>query len=313
MTEQNPNPVVVAVGTNKMDAALGYAAAEATRLGCGLHLLHVVHVLPQSPEMVTADVTDYERVGRQSLNAALRLARELIGDDTKVTGDLVFGGVVPEIVEASANARMVVLQHRDLSRLRRVVTRSVASGVAAHARVPVVSVPASWSAERERETSPTVTVGVDVAEHAGQILSIAIDAARARGATLHVLHTWSYPTAYDDIIMTRVDTDEWAPRATAEVQAALDRLGDQGRGLPVRIEAKHMKPAEALIRASHDADLVVIGRHDPLTPLGSHLGPVARAVLAGAECPVLLVDPRPGPRRIRHHRSIGRRAAQDAR
>ncbi len=313
MTEQNPNPVVVAVGTDGMDAALAYAAAEATRLGCGLHLLHVVHVLPQGPEVVTADVTDYERVGRQSLNAALRLARDLIGDDTTVTSDLVFGGVVPEIVEAAANARMVVLQHRDLSRLRRVVTRSVASGVAAHARVPVVSVPESWSAGHERESSPTVTVGVDVADHAGEILRIAVDAARARGATLHVLHTWSFPTAYDDVVMTRVDADEWAPRATAEVQAALDGLGDLVTGLPVRIEAKHMKPAEALIRASQDADLVVIGRHDPLTPLGSHLGPVARAVLAGAECPVLLADPRPGHRRFQHHRSVEQRAGQDAR
>jgi nucleotide-binding universal stress UspA family protein len=311
MTEQNPNPVVVAVGTDGMDAAMGYAAAEATRLGCGLHLVHVVHVLPQGPEMVSADVTDYERVGRQTLNAALRLARELIGDDTLVTGDLLFGGVVPKIVEAAANARMVVLQHRDLSRLRRVVTRSVASGVAAHARVPVVSVPESWSAGHERETSPTVTVGVDVAENAGEVLRIAIEAARARGATLHVLHTWSFPSAYDDIIMNRVDDDEWAPRATAEVQAALDGLGDQGRGLPVRIEAKHMKPAEALIRASQDADLVVIGRHDPLTPLGSHLGPVARAVLAGAECPVLLADPRPGRRRNGHLRSAAPRAGQD--
>jgi nucleotide-binding universal stress UspA family protein len=313
MTEQNPNPVVVAVGTDGMDAALAYAAEEATRLGCGLHLLHVVHVRTQSPEMVTADVTEYERVGRQGLNAALRLARDMIGDDTTVTSDLVLGGVVPEIVKAAANARMVVLQHRDLSRLRRVVTRSVASGVAAHARVPVVSVPESWSAGHERESGPTVTVGVDVADDAGQILRMAIDAARARGSTLHVLHTWSFPTAYDDIVMTRVDDDEWAPRATAAVQAALDRFGDLVTGLPVRIEAKHMKPAEALIRASHDADLVVIGRHDPLTPLGSHLGPVARAVLAGAACPVLLADPRPGHRRFAHHRSMGHRAGQDAR
>lgn len=312
MSEQNPNPVVVAVGTDGMDAALAYAAAEATRLGCGLHLLHVVHVVAQSPEMVLADVTDYERVGRQSLNAALQLARDLIGDDTTLTSELVFGGVVPQIVEAAGDARMVVLQHRNLSRLRRVVTRSVASGVAAHARVPVVSVPESWSAERERETSPTVTVGVDVPDRAGEILRIAIDAARARGATLHVLHTWTFPSAYDDIIMARVDDAEWAPQATAEVQAALDGLGDLVTGLPVRIEAKHMKPAEALIAASQDAELVVVGRHDPRTPLGSHLGPVARAVLAGAGCPVLLANPRPGHRRNEHHRARGHRADQDA-
>jgi nucleotide-binding universal stress UspA family protein len=252
-------------------------------------------------------------VGRGSLNAALRVARDLVGDDTTLTSELVSGGVVHEIVRVSRDARMVVLQHRDLSRWRRVVTRSVASGVAAHARVPVVSVPASWSAGRERETSRTVTVGVDVADRSGEILRLAVDAARARGAELHVLHTWSFPSTYDDIIMTRVDDEAWAPRATAEVQAALDGLGELVTGLRVRIEAKHMHPAEALIRASEDSDLVVIGRHDPLTPLGSHLGPVARAVLAGAECPVLLADPRPGNRRNEHHRPFGRRAGQDTR
>jgi nucleotide-binding universal stress UspA family protein len=313
MTEQNPHPVLVAVGTDGMDAALAYAAAEATRLGCGLHLIHVVHVLAQSPEMVVADVTEYERVGRQSLDAALRAARDLVGDDTTLTGELVSGGVVHEIVRAAGDARLVVLQHRDLSRLRRVVTRSVASGVAARARVPVVSVPESWSADRERATDPTVTVGVDVADRAGEVLSIAIDAARARGAVLCVLHTWSFPSAYDDIIMARVDRDSWAPRATAEVQAALDGLGDVVTGVQVRIEAEHRNPADALVEASRSSHLVVIGRHDPLTPLGSHLGPVARAVLAGAECPVLLANPRPGHRRIEHHRPGGSRPGQDAR
>ena len=65
-------------------------------------------------------------------------------------------------------------------------------------------------------------------------------------------------------------------------------------------------------RLLQDAELVVVGRHDPRTPLGSHLGPVARAVLAGAGCPVLLANPRPGHRRNEHHRARGHRADQDA-
>jgi nucleotide-binding universal stress UspA family protein len=48
-----------------------------------------------------------------------------------------------------------------------------------------------------------------------------------------------------------------------------------------------------LVECSADAELLVIGRHDPLVPIGSHIGPVARAVLREATCPVLLATPRP--------------------
>ena len=48
MTEQNPHPVVVAVGHDPIDAALAFAAGEAVRAGCGLHLVHVVHRSPRA-------------------------------------------------------------------------------------------------------------------------------------------------------------------------------------------------------------------------------------------------------------------------
>ena len=50
MSEQNPTPVVVAVGHDPIDAALAVAAGEAARAGCGLHLVHVVHLLARGPE-----------------------------------------------------------------------------------------------------------------------------------------------------------------------------------------------------------------------------------------------------------------------
>jgi nucleotide-binding universal stress UspA family protein len=300
MTEQNPHPVVVAVGHDPVDAALAYAAREAARFGCGLHLVHAVHLIPSGPEMVLVDVTDIERIGRQTLNGAVERAQDLAGEGMQVTSEMVLGGVVPSLVDAAADARMIVLQHRDLSRMRRVVTRSITSGVAAHARVPVVSVPSSWSAARVHG-APTVTVGVDLPDRCEEVLRTAGAAARRQGATLRVLHTWSFPSAYDDIIMSRVEHDEWGARASAEIQAVLDGLGDVVAGVPVEIEARHVQAADALIEASRTADLLVVGRHDPLVPIGSHLGPVARAVLREAECPVLLADPRPAHRWVRHH------------
>ena len=302
MSDQNPSPVVVADGHDEGDAALEYAAAESARLACGLHLVQFVRVVPQDPDGVLVDVADVGRVGRHSLEAALERVRALIGDEATLTGELVLGGVVPALVRAGRDARLIVLQHRSLTGMRRVVTRSLTSGVAAHAPVPVVSVPELWSAGRDRDTSPIVTVGLDGAPRAEEVLRAAADAARARGATLHVLHALTFANAHRDLVMTRLDDEPWTSRAPAEIQAVLERLGDAVTDVPVRFVIRRMRPADALIHASQGCHLVVIGRPDPTSPVGSHLGPVARAVLAEAACPVLLANPRPGEPLLRPQR-----------
>ncbi|KRF34116.1 universal stress protein [Nocardioides sp. Soil805] len=290
MSDQKARPVLVAVGHEPMDAALDYAAVVATREGCGLHLLHVLHHVAQGPEMVLVDIVDLEHAARGVLGAAAERARDLLPEGLPVTTQLVWGGPVPSIVEASEESRVVVLQRRPLARVLRVVTRSTSGGVAAHAHVPVVSVPAEW--EPRREGVPVVTVGVDIPERAQHVLHAAVREARARGAILRVVHTWAYPGAYDDIIVSRVEHEEWTERATKDIREALAALGDEAAGLAVEIEARHAHAGDTLIRAARTSDLLVIGRHDPLVPIGSHLGPVARAVLREAACPVLLADPR---------------------
>lgn len=292
MPQQSPKPVVVAVGNDPVDSALEYAAAEALRDGCGLHVLHAVHVTPTGPQMVLLDFAEIEQIGHATLHAALERAEDLVGDRVPLTHALVRGPVVQSILEATEDARLVVLQRRDLTRMMRAVTRSVSSGVAAHAHVPVVSVPTGWSeANHNGGGQPVVTVGVDIPERCAPVLSVAAAAARSRGAVLHVLHTWWFPSVYDDIIMSRVENDAWADRAREEIQAVIDGLGDVVDGIPVEIEARHAHPADALIDAGRDSVLLVVGRHDPLVPIGSHLGPVARAVLREATCPVLLANP----------------------
>jgi nucleotide-binding universal stress UspA family protein len=295
MTELNPTPVVVAVGNDDIDAALAYAAREAASAGCGIHLVHVVHLLVQGPDALLVEVSDQEQVGRMALNAALERLEDMVEPGTTVTTDLQIGRVVPALVDMGSDARMVVLEHRDLSKLQRVVTRSVASGVAAHARVPVVSVPSDWnpfSGADER-----ITVGVDVPDKSEHVLRAGLDVAKRRGATLHVLHTWSFPVAYDEALISPEENRQWADRARAEIEQVLAGLGDAATGVKVDIEAKHARPADALIEASKESTLVVVGRHDSVMPVGSHLGPVARAVLTASACPVLLADPVPTARR----------------
>jgi nucleotide-binding universal stress UspA family protein len=304
MTEQQLKSVVVAVGPEPGEAALAFAAEEARSAGCGLHLVHVVQMVAQGPDTVLISPTDVQSLSRALMATAVERAEDLVGPGVQVTSEIMMGGVVRSLVDvARRRACMVVFQHRELSRARRVVTRSVSSGVAAHTRVPVVSVPSDW---RPGETG-SVTVGVDVAERAEHVLRAALHTARTRGATVRVLHTWSLPGGYDDIPIGPTEREERSRRARNEIQALLDGLGEELAGVPVEIEARQGHAADDLVAASRTTDLVVVGRHDPLVPIGSHLGPVARAVLREAHCPVLLAEPRPGHRWHRHAR-VGEQA-----
>ena len=292
MTENSRRPVVIAVGQDPMGAALAFGADEAILERCPLHLVHVVHQPPPGPDASLFEERDLERIGRQALNTALELARDLAPAESAVTAELHFGQVVPTLVEVASRAGMLVLQRRDLSSLRRVVTRSVSSGVAARARVPVVSVPERWSAATSSDGGPSVTVGFDVPERSEEVMQAAAAAAARRGAVLHLLHAWSFPAAYADLPITDEEAQEWQSRVTAEIQPIVDRAGIGELGVPYRIEVRRSPVADALVHASRSTDLLVVGRHDSRVPLGSHLGPIARAVLREAECPVLLVDPR---------------------
>lgn len=290
-------PVVVAIGHQPFDSALEYAAEQAAREGCGLHLLHVVHLGARGPDAVLLDREDAARVGRDTLQAAVEKAEDLVAGRLEVTSSLARGPVVSSISEATeGTARSVVLQRRDLSRMIRTVTRSVTSGVASHAHVPVVSVPAGWSerAAAHNHGRPLVTVGVDVPERCAAVVAVAAEEARVRDGTLRVLHTWWFPSVYDDIIASRVENEAWADHAREEIDRVLTGLGVLGEGgapLQVEVDARHAHPADALIDAGRESALLVVGRHDPLVPFGSHLGPVARAVLREATCPVLLASP----------------------
>lgn len=142
-------PVVVAVGDGPAEAALAWAASRAVEHGCGLHLVHVVRPAASGPPPSMLEIVDRgQAAGRTLLAEAADRARSLVGGTVPVHTELAVGGVVPELGKAAADACMVVLQHRELSALRRVVTRSVTSGLAARSRAPVVSVPETWPAQR---------------------------------------------------------------------------------------------------------------------------------------------------------------------
>ncbi|WP_244928650.1 universal stress protein [Nocardioides sp. W7] len=270
-----PPPVVVGVGRGGSPTVVDHAAREALRLDRPLHLVH-------------ADGAEATGVpsGAAVLAAAAERARGAVAARVPVTTTLSSEPPLVALVSAAAGAALVVVGRAP--RRSHPYLRSVTGGVGAWVPVPVLSVPDDSALRGGR---PRVVVGFDEGVNCGEALVEAFAVARACGAALTLLATWWHPTGPNRRPLTAVED----ARKPAGIRAGVDRATTSLRGwypdVPVEVRVVHAPAGEALIEASHEADLVVLGRHQPLLPTGSHLGPVARAVLREASCPVLLTTP----------------------
>ncbi len=295
------HPIVVSVPDGDLDAALRFAATEAAVHHCPVRLVHAYEPGPSltGPPITQARATEVLR------RAVLR-AEEVLDPTTDITGALVRGPAVEGVLDASQDARVVVLQRRDLLHLIRSLTRSLDGAAVRRAQIPLVCVPPAWAAPAPDERP--VTVGVDAPEHSAGLLHAAVALAREHHVPLRVLHTWSFPQPYDEAVLLRVGR-EWEAWAREDMESVLRGLRP-GAGVPVEVEVRHGPPLPALLAAAYASRLMVLGRHGVHRSLGSRLGPVTRAVLHAAPCPVLLLPTAAptAPDLVGAGRGAGRRA-----
>lgn len=286
---QPADATVVAVGYHGCDAAAEFVVAEAARTNSPVHLVQVTS-LPDTAEyagIYSTMALDVDAPLEQALAHTRKLGDEL---GVPVTGERVEDtSHVRALVRHADRGRMIVLQHRRISTLNRIVTGSTTNGVAARAAVPVVSVPEDWSASSPPGT--VVTVAVQDPGEAAALLRAGFEQARSRQTALVVLHAWWLASGYDVTVVDATMRREWADRAQASLAPALDELRDEYPDVDVTVEVRHAPPIEALLDSASGSALLVIGRRHHLLPLGSHLGPHARAVLNHSACPVLVVPP----------------------
>lgn len=262
-------PVVVGVGRGGSPAALDRAAREARRLDRPLHVVHADPSYagpPGATHPVLAAATERARAATAQVTATLSPDPPLVA-----------------LTTAGVDAALVVVGRA--SRRAHPYLRSVTGGVGAWVPAPVLAVPDDGAPRAGR---PRVVVGFDEGVNCGEALVEAFAAARACGAELTLLATWWRPTGSSHRPLALVQD----ARERAGVELGVDRVTASLRGwypdVPVEVRVVQAPAGEALIQASREADLVVLGRHQPLVPAGSQLGPVARAVLREASSPVLL-------------------------
>ena len=271
-----PPPVVAALGHRGWSAVVDQAADEALRHGSVLHLVHAAPVVDEAGSRLLVSAAGY---------AAVRL-----GDRVPVTATIAPMEAVPALAAIGQEAALVVVGRTRPSSHAHPYARSATVGAACRVAAPVLSVPEDWD---PGDGPTTVVVGVDEPERSAGLLATAVVAARDRAAQLVVITTRWRPPGAGSAPLTHVTDPGTAERSASVMWAALSRYGVQPDDPWVSVVVGDERPGEALLAAARGATLLVLGRHTALVPTGSHLGPVARAVLREAACPVLLAAPEP--------------------
>ncbi len=282
-------PVVVGVdGSDATIAALRTASAEARRRGAPLQLVHVV---PDSFPMLALDPSTSEVLATDGarLLAEATATAAAQAPDLEIEAVLRRGGIAAELAAESAYADVLFLG-RDPDVLSEQARRANAgAGVAARAGCPVVVVPADWDPERSRGP---VVVGLKSPAHSLELLGDGFATAEAQGRRLVVLHAWSLPGVYDDIIVARVSPTGPGDRASEAVERLLRDWKVEFPRVEVEVDIVHARPVRALLEASRTSGSVGVVRrpHGRVAALGGTI----RALLRRAACPVRVVAPRTG-------------------
>ncbi|MGY1499592.1 universal stress protein [Streptomyces sp. QTS52] len=138
-----------------------------------------------------------------------------------------------------------------------------------------------------------VTVGLDGSPESLAAADWAAREARLRDTPLRLVHArhWQPPT-YASLTGTLMSSPAkgphrgWADRLPRETSA---RLSERHPGLRVSAEQSTERPVTALLAASRDADLLVLGSRGLSGVTGFLTGSVALSVVARTERPVVLV------------------------
>jgi nucleotide-binding universal stress UspA family protein len=136
----------------------------------------------------------------------------------------------------------------------------------------------------------TVVVGTDGSEASFEAVRWAAGEAKAHGAALEIIHTWTLPVMTDPIGMVplQLPVDDFVKQAEAVRDHAV-KLAKEAGAQNVTGRVERGMAAEHLIKASKTADEVVVGTRGHGGFVGLLLGSVAQQVATHAQCPVVIV------------------------
>lgn len=227
--------------------------------------------------------------GQSDAQAALRAAVEIaLGPDVAdVECRAVCGHPAAAVLEAGADAALVVVGARGLGGFTELLLGSTSHHVLHHATRPVAVI---------RDSSPTriartnsVVVGIDGSETSMAALHWAVEEARLRQAALVVLHAWHVPYAGEHPFTDHASYSDLLKRAATDAVSDALAAAAVPRELPVDRHVVQRSAAAAILDAGKDADLIVVGGRGIGGFADMMLGSVSHHVARHATRPVVVV------------------------
>lgn len=283
--------VVVGVdGSVRNLAALEWAVAEAVRRARPLHLVSVACKATTPPAPWTGESTiQYSLAETEQM--VDRLRRRFGAQAAEVTVEVPVGVPSKELLKILRPGDELVVGRRGVGPAERVILGSTSIEAAGRSPVPTVIVPDDW--DQHEHVSDAVVAGVDGTERDEGVLEFAFSRATAAGSRLVVVHAWEEPPP-------NVWEGGRVQVFTKEAEAALaERLEPWTRRFPavqLACQAPAVDPGRALLDASSDAQIVVLGRFAGVHHLLGFSGfSTCRKVLHHARCPVSVVPEATAP------------------
>lgn len=289
MSEAKSRGILVCVdGSAASDAAVAWAAREATMRGLPITLMHAVPpvVVGWPAGKLYADIPEWQReIAEQVIDQArLVVAVNVAGADRpEMRTEIIYSSVLPTLIDTSRDAWMIVVGRQGLGALGRLLLGSVTAGLLQHAHCPVAVI------HTEEGAAPTsdapVLVGTDGSPASEDAVALAFDEASRRGVDLVALHAWSDVGVFPMLGMDWRDSEAKGHELLAERLA-----GWQEQHPDVRVKRLIVcdRPSRWLLEEAQRAQLVVVGSHGRGGFAGMLLGSVSSHVAQSAMVPVIV-------------------------
>jgi nucleotide-binding universal stress UspA family protein len=278
---------VIVVGVDESEgarAALRWSVAEAQLRSCSLRAVMCWGYIDQhhGPGQPRAFDPSYDE-------AAASLALDAIASpiltgtgvdvEQRVVNDLAARG----LLEASADADLLVVGARGVGGFGALLLGSVSDHCLHHSTIPVAVVrPTTRAGDRPRR----IVVGVDGSDASHRALQWAVDEARLRSASLCVVHAWSVAPVALPFVVDMTGVEE---AAKAILDRSLESVDTSDLDPQISRQLTLGGAGPALLDAAEDADLVVVGSRG----LGGFkellLGSVSHRLALHARCPVVVI------------------------
>jgi nucleotide-binding universal stress UspA family protein len=277
----NVAPIVVGVdGSHSSLHAVDWAAQEAVAWRCPLRIIHAFlwppSNIPSGPPTLGVPDAGLQHAAEAIVSDAADRARRA-APGLELSTDLPVCAPAAALIDASHDARLVVLGHRGLGGFTGLLVGSVGVQTAAHAACPVIVV--REAAQRGPATGHVV-VGVDGSEHSRLAVDFAFVHAARHGLDLVAVHAHQRP-----VHTPSGDADD----PTRLLADALSGYGHRYPHVTVRHRIVRGVSAEVLVAESADAVLTVVGSRGRGGFTGLLLGSTSQGVLHHATGPVAIV------------------------